>query len=305
MCKNCRLIFMLVLTGGFFLVELVTGYMSKSITLISDSFSMMSDQISLSIALAAACVSKLQRRAEVLGALLNAVILCALTFGVFIQAISRLLELNKLQDVLLVLVVGALGLGVNVLGLILFQDCCSKRGRRMRADSLRSDQGAIKNSNDSKLNIQGVFLQLLGDALGSVVVVITATIFYVFPLGADEPCNWECYVDPSLTIIMVMIIYISVYPLLKETVRILIENEPKELNEQEMNDKVHRDGEVHDLQVSKLAIAGNTRTGGNTPETPASDQVSTMTGESNAENTSGTEEKKETNVILDMPTVSM
>ncbi|XP_032882259.1 zinc transporter 10 [Amblyraja radiata] len=237
MCKNCRLILMLVLTGGFFLVELVTGYMSKSIALISDSFSMLSDVISLSIALAAAYVSKLQKRAGVLGALLNAVILCALTFGIFTQAMSRLLELSKLEDVVLVLIVGALGLGVNVVGLILFQDCCSKRGRCMRAGSLGNDtrdQSGNRNTNVSNLNIQGVFLQLLGDALGSVVVVVTATIFYVFPLGSDDPCNWECYVDPSLTIVMVMIIYISVYPLLKETVHILLENEPKELNVQDM-----------------------------------------------------------------------
>lgn len=66
----------------------------------------------------------------------------------------------------------------------------------------------------------------MGDALGSVVVVITATIFYVRPLG-NAPCNWQCYIDPSLTIVMVFIILSSAFPLMKETSIILLQMVPK------------------------------------------------------------------------------
>lgn len=74
--------------------------------------------------------------------------------------------------------------------------------------------------------VSGVLLHVMGDALGSVVVVVTATIFYVRPLG-DAPCNWQCYIDPSLTIVMVLIILSSAFPLIKETSTILLQMVPK------------------------------------------------------------------------------
>lgn len=72
----------------------------------------------------------------------------------------------------------------------------------------------------------------MGDALGSVVVVVAATIFHVLPLGPDAPCNWQCYIDPSLTIIMVVIILSSAFPLIKETSIILLQMVPKGVNMQ-------------------------------------------------------------------------
>lgn len=69
----------------------------------------------------------------------------------------------------------------------------------------------------------------MGDALGSVVVVVAATIFHVLPLE-DAPCNWQCYIDPSLTIVMVFIILSSAFPLIKETSTILLQMVPKGVN---------------------------------------------------------------------------
>lgn len=74
--------------------------------------------------------------------------------------------------------------------------------------------------------VSGVLLHVMGDALGSVVVVVTATIFYVRPLE-NAPCNWQCYIDPSLTIVMVVIILSSAFPLIKETSTILLQMVPK------------------------------------------------------------------------------
>ncbi|XP_043551720.1 zinc transporter 10-like isoform X3 [Chiloscyllium plagiosum] len=135
-CRNCRLLFMLVITAGFFVVELVVGHMGNSLALVSDSFNMLSDLISLVIGLLAATLGKITRhprntygfaRAEVVGALANAVFLTALTFTILVEAIIRLIRPQRIDDVELVLMVGALGLAVNIIGLILFQDCCFKR----------------------------------------------------------------------------------------------------------------------------------------------------------------------------------
>lgn len=81
----------------------------------------------------------------------------------------------------------------------------------------------------------GVLLHVMGDALGSVVVVITAIIFYVLPLKREDPCNWQCYIDPSLTVVMVIIILSSAFPLIKETAAILLQMVPKGVNMEELS----------------------------------------------------------------------
>lgn len=83
--------------------------------------------------------------------------------------------------------------------------------------------------------LAGVLLHVMGDALGSVVVVITAIIFYVRPLQREDQCNWQCYIDPSLTIVMVIIILSSAFPLIKETAVILLQMVPKGVNMEELS----------------------------------------------------------------------
>lgn len=61
-------------------------------------------------------------------------------------------------------------------------------------------------------------------------VVVASVLFYVRPLPPDTPCNWQCYVDPSLTLLMVAIIVSSAVPLVKETTRILLQMSPPDLD---------------------------------------------------------------------------
>lgn len=145
--KTCRLLFMLVLTVVFFVAELVSGYLGNSIALLSDSFNMLSDLISLCVGLGSGYIARRgtrssgatygYARAEVVGALSNAVFLTALCFTIFVEAVLRLARPERIDDPELVLIVGALGLAVNVVGLLIFQDCgacfagCT-RGRRTR-----------------------------------------------------------------------------------------------------------------------------------------------------------------------------
>lgn len=131
--KTCRLLFMLVLTVVFFVAELVSGYLGNSIALLSDSFNMLSDLISLCVGLTAGYIARRAPggsratygyvRAEVVGALSNAVFLTALCFTIFVEAVLRLGRPERIDDPELVLIVGALGLAVNVVGLLVFQDC--------------------------------------------------------------------------------------------------------------------------------------------------------------------------------------
>ncbi|KAF6073684.1 solute carrier family 30 member 10 [Phyllostomus discolor] len=321
--KTCRLIFMLVLTVVFFVAELVSGYLGNSIALLSDSFNMLSDLISLCVGLSTGYIARRAPggsratygygRAEVVGALSNAVFLTALCFTIFVEAVLRLAQPERIDDPELVLIVGALGLAVNVVGLLVFQDCaswlacfrCRRRRRRapqvaeggadgafagpqggahpdsavtLRVASLgkTAGKGAIvlanvagdplnaqnepeetvkKEKKSEALNIRGVLLHVMGDALGSVVVVITAIIFYVRPLREEDPCNWQCYIDPSLTVAMVMIILSSAFPLIKETAVILLQMVPKGVNMEELMRKlsaVPGIRSIHEVHVWEL-----------------------------------------------------
>ncbi|KFQ88456.1 Zinc transporter 10, partial [Phoenicopterus ruber ruber] len=119
-----------------------------------------------------------------------------------------------------------------------------------------------REKKSEALNIRGVLLHVMGDALGSVVVVVTAAIFHVLPLG-DAPCNWQCYIDPSLTIIMVFIILSSAFPLIKETSIILLQMVPKGVNMQLLTDRLGRVpgvSSLHEVHVWELAGGKNIAT---------------------------------------------
>jgi solute carrier family 30 (zinc transporter), member 1 len=128
--KQRKLTSMLMLTLSFFFVELICGYASGSLALISDSFHMLSDVASFIIALLATRLAKTTnhrkelsyglKRAEVLGALINGVSLLALCFTLVISAIQRFFSPEKIENPKIVLGVAIAGLLVNLVGMFLF-----------------------------------------------------------------------------------------------------------------------------------------------------------------------------------------
>lgn len=128
--KTGSVLSMLVMTSSFFLVEIIVGYATNSMALVADSFHMLSDVLSLLIGFFALRYSKRSQRterntfgwqrAEVLGALVNAVFLIALCFSILVESLKRLVETEEIHNPILVLIVGVVGLLINVVGLILF-----------------------------------------------------------------------------------------------------------------------------------------------------------------------------------------
>lgn len=150
--QTCRLIFMLVITAIFFVAEIVAGYAGNSIALVSDSFNMLSDMVSLCVGLGSGRLSRRAAaprstyglaRAEVVGALANAAFLAALCFSVASEAVKRLARPEAVDDPLLVLIVGSLGLGVNVIGLLVFQDYSWMCGKKRQEDTTTDCDGKV------------------------------------------------------------------------------------------------------------------------------------------------------------------
>lgn len=130
--KEVRITALLVLDTIFFLLEAIVGYSVLSLALIADSFHMLNDIISLIIALWAVRMKNSRQadgkytygwqRAEILGALINAVFLVALCFTIIMEAIQRFFQPQVITNPKLILVVGCAGLLSNGIGLVLFHE---------------------------------------------------------------------------------------------------------------------------------------------------------------------------------------
>ena len=131
--KNTRrLCTMIVMVLSYCFAEIIVGYKTGSLALIADSFHMLSDSLSLVVALYGIRLSGMKRqwsgiyntygwgRSQILTTLINAVFLIALCVTIALDAIERIVEPQQVENPKFVFWVGLGGLIVNILGLVLF-----------------------------------------------------------------------------------------------------------------------------------------------------------------------------------------
>nr|WP_218866925.1 cation diffusion facilitator family transporter [Cellulomonas soli] len=151
----------LVLTVTVLVAEVVGAVLSGSFALLADAGHMLTDALGVGLALAATALAARPatasrtfgwQRAEILAALVNGVVVGVVGLGVLVGGVRRLLE-PVAVDGGLMLAVALVGLVANGIGLALLQ--------RGQAESL---------------NVRGAYLEVLGDLLGSVAVVVAAVV---------------------------------------------------------------------------------------------------------------------------------
>ncbi|KAI1732055.1 cation efflux family domain-containing protein [Ditylenchus destructor] len=286
-----KLLIMLVMTFFFFVVELVFGYISHSMALIADSFHMLSDVMALGIAYG--CVKIAERdtkkntfgwvRAEVLGALINGVFLLALCFTIFIESITRLFEPEPIKEPRNVLIVGVIGFIINLIGISMFHAHSHGHTHRVveniqSRDTIEQGEGRhligshqdramvmadLDAAEDSlvtqkkkpvggdQLNMRGVFLHVVSDAIGSVIVIATALVSWLVP-----DYEWlKLYMDPVLSIILVLLMICTTFPLVRETALILLQTTPKFIKIEKVQEELlNIDGivAIHEFHVWRL-----------------------------------------------------
>lgn len=299
--KKCRLISMFSLTVAFFFVEIVVGYLTNSMALVADSFHMLSDIAALVIAFLSVRMAPKSwskntfgwARAEVLGALVNAVFLVALCFSITVESLKRFYEPEDIHNPQMILWVGTMGLIVNLIGLCLFHQHGSGHGhshglsksthshladfaekdvkeeipeisfngtekKKHKGDSHDGhghghshSHGHSHGDNASQMNMRGVFLHVLADALGSVIVIISAVIMW------KTDFQYKDYVDPALSLLLVMLILKSVWPLLIESALILLQTVPTHIQVDSLQQKLMAQVEgilaVHEFHIWQLA----------------------------------------------------
>ncbi|MEW1963223.1 cation diffusion facilitator family transporter [Microbacterium sp. NPDC077644] len=223
----------LCLTATVMVVQVVGALLTGSLALLADAAHMFTDASALVIALIASTVAARPaddrrtfgyQRAEVLGALINAIILIVLATSVGIEGVRRLVEPAETE------VAGPLMLAVAVIGLV--------------ANAVA--MWLLSSAQKTNINVRGAYLEVLGDMIGSAAVIVAAVIIVT--------TGWMPADALASLFIAVMIIPRAI-TLLREVFSVLAESAPKDTHVSEIRDHLLGfDGvtSVHDVHVWQL-----------------------------------------------------
>lgn len=228
--KRLWVVFGLVVV--FMAVEIVGGILTNSLALISDAGHMGTDAIGLGMALAAIVAADRtgksgQRtfglyRLEILAALANAVLLFAIAGYVLVEAYRRFQDPPEILSGAM-LVVAVLGLVVNIVGWWL-----------------------LREGAEDSINIEGAYLEVIADLLGSMGVIAAALIIRF--------TGWP-FADPLFGAAIGLFILPRAWRLGSKAIRILVQAAPAGLDLEEMRTRLLSiDGvtDIHDLHIWTL-----------------------------------------------------
>lgn len=221
------LAFALTLTLLFAVVEVVTGFVSNSLALISDAGHMVTDAAALGLALLAQLIAKRPPssrhsfgfvRAEALAAFVNCLAMLALVAWIVYEAVQRLTHPEPVQGGV-VLVVAALGATINIV------------------------VAWVLSRDTDSINTRAALVNVMGDLLGSVAAIAAGAIIYF--------TGWV-RIDPILSIFVSLLILKSTVGILRESYHFLMEGVPHGIDYLQVGaDLAAVEGvlSVHDLHV--------------------------------------------------------
>ena len=192
-----------LLNLGFTVVEAAYGFWTNSLALLTDALHNLGDVLGLGLAWAAAVLAKRQpsgrhtygwRRATLLSPLANALLLVVFSGALGWEAVRRFSAPPEIPA-LPVIVVAAIGIGVNLLGAWL-----------------------VRDGHASDLNRRGAFLHLMADAAVSLAAVLAGIgIWYL---------GWS-WLDPATALLISVVIAISAWALLRDSFEAAMDAVPR------------------------------------------------------------------------------
>lgn len=223
-----RLVVVLVVTVVVIVVEVIGAWLSGSLALLADAGHMVTDAAAVALALSASYVATRApssrrtfgfHRAEILAALVNAVVLLVVCTYLVWSGVRRLLDPVPV-DAGLMLVFALVGMAANAASLVI-----------------------LAQRRASSLNMRAAFLEVLSDLLGSVGVVIAAGV--ILATGFVRA-------DPIASLVIAAIILPRSFSLLREAVDVLLEASPRHIDLDEVRAHLARVPgvvDVHDLHA--------------------------------------------------------
>lgn len=228
MNKERPLLLALVLTAIFLIAEIIGGILTQSLALISDAAHMLTDVTALAIAVAAIRIGKRPAdmirtfgyyRFEILAAAFNTILLFLVAIYIVYEAYQRLKHPPEIHSIGM-LIIASLGLAVNLISM-----------RLLSADK------------DKSLNIKSAYLDVWSDMLGSLGVIIGALFIQL--------TNW-IWIDSIIAILIGLWLLPRTWVLLKESINILLEGVPKQIDLKKLEQEAHEiEGvlDIHELHV--------------------------------------------------------
>ena len=225
--ERSKLVLACALTGTMFIVEGIAGFLTNSLALLSDAGHMLTHMIALLISLGAIMFASRPPtarktygfyRLEILAALFNGATLFLITIWIFFHAYKRIINPEPVASGHM-FIVAIVGLLVNL--------ACAY---------------ILKTSHGS-LNIKSAFMHMMADTFSSLVVVFGAIIMHY--------TQWYI-LDPALSILICIVILVWSYQLITESVDILLEATPKDVDLENVVKSISELDEiegVHDVHI--------------------------------------------------------
>lgn len=223
---------------SYMIVEVIGGLLSNSLALLSDAGHMLSDAVSLGVGVIAFILGEKvanyektfgYKRFEILAAVFNGVALIVIALFIFYEAFERLKTPVGITSTTM-LFIAVIGLLVNILVAWIL----------MRGGDTKEN-----------LNLRAAFLHVLGDMLGSVGAIVAALCIMLFEW------NWA---DPVASMIVAVLVFISGIRVTNDSLHILMEGTPKNVNMDDIiNVFKNTPGviDIHDLHVWSITSGVN------------------------------------------------
>ena len=227
-----KLIWALAIIVVFMVVEVVGGVLSGSLALLADATHMLTDAFALGLAASAQVLARRPanfrlhfgyRRAQVLAAFVNGVLMAVLLFWIVTEAVARFINPVEV-DASLMLWIAVAGFVANLAAFYV-----------------------LHRPKENDLNMRGALLHVVGDLMGSVAAIIAAVVIMT--------TGWS-RIDPILSVIVAILIGVSAWRLIRETSHILLEGAPADVSREELAEGLKiaspliRD--VHQVQIWQL-----------------------------------------------------
>ncbi|WP_068792887.1 cation diffusion facilitator family transporter [Brevibacillus laterosporus] len=226
--KRALLISLFIITA-FLIVEVIGGFLTNSLALLSDAGHMLSDSSALFLSLIAMFFAARKPSAkktygfyrfEILAALINGVMLVVISLVIIWEAYQRFFAPPEVAS-LSMMGIAFVGLLANIAAAFVL----------MRGD--------YKNN----LNIRSAFLHVLGDLLGSVGAILAGLLMWKF--------NWYI-ADPIISVVVAVLIMLSAWRVTRDSVDVLMESTPASIDADQVSDalsKIEGVTSVHDLHI--------------------------------------------------------
>lgn len=305
-----KLVVAITIISVFFLVELLGGYITGSLGILSDAFHLLSDLLGFvlswwSIQVREKRPDKVHTfgyyRYEAITSLFSIFLIWAITFYMFLEAISRFQNPQEI-DVVGMLILSGVGVLANVVILaVLGHD-------HVHIGSSHSCSHEHQHSGHKSLAIKSAMLHALGDILSSFSVFVVAALIYWFPgMG---------FLDPCCTFVFSLIVFGTTVRTTKEIIAVLSEAAPKSICQSKLRSQlvdipnVKAIDSLHIWQLSSVKYAASVRLTGsfNDPikysmDSPSSSQspVTLYVGSPKSPS-SGKAESKDTLLLTPMST---